>query len=64
MKQEDKLLNPRQAAEILGVSTRTIYQWSWLKKHLPFVKVGGSIRVSEGDLLAFIARRKSHPCKS
>ena len=63
MKSEDKLLNVQKVAEILGVSVRTIYQWSWLGQHLPFVKVGGALRISERDLMSFIEVRKNRPSK-
>lgn len=57
---EEKLLNVKQAAEILGLRPNTLYQWKWLKMHLPFVKVGKSLRVSERDLLKFIEEQKSY----
>ncbi len=56
---EEKLLNIKQTAEILGIQPNTLYQWKWLKVHLPFVKVGKSLRVSERDLLKFIEEQKS-----
>ena len=58
MKEEDRLLNVNEASEILGLKPRTLYQWSWLKKHLPFVKIGKLLRVSERDLTDFIKKNK------
>lgn len=59
--EEDKLLNVKQASEILGIRPKTLYQWKWLKQHLPFVKVGKALRISERDLMNFIERRKRRP---
>ena len=59
--EEDRLLNVKQASEILGIRPKTLYQWKWLKQHLPFVKVGKALRISERDLMNFIERRKRRP---
>lgn len=57
-RKEEKLLNVHQAAEILGIKSKTLYQWKWLKKHLPFIKIGKSLRVSARDLNEFINKNK------
>jgi len=56
-----KLITIREAAEILGISERTLYQWSWRNKHLHFVKVGSALRISEEDLMEYIERRRRVP---
>jgi len=61
MIKKDKLLNVQQAAEILGVNVRTLYMWNWMKKNLPFIKVGRSLRISEKDLFDFIEKGKRFP---
>ena len=41
----EKLLSPKQLADILNVKPGTVY--SWLSRHVdlpPFVKIGGSTR--------------------
>ena len=50
---EDRLLTPRQVAEILGTSRRTVYR---LVDHnsIRWVYLGSSIRVSWIDLQDFI----------
>lgn len=58
---EEKLLNVKQASEILGIRPKTLYQWKWQKIYLPFVKVGKSLRVSEGDIMKFIKNSKIEP---
>jgi excisionase family DNA binding protein len=49
-----RLLRIKDAAKILGVRPRTLYQWKWRGSDLPFTKIGRSLRISEDDLLAFI----------
>lgn len=61
MENQEKLLNVREAAEILGIKTKTLYQWKWRGKLIPFVKVGKSLRISEKDLLDFIKKQKKFP---
>ena len=58
---EEKLLNVEQISDILGIKPKTLYQWKWLKIHLPFVNVGKSLRVSERDLKKFIEDNKVEP---
>jgi excisionase family DNA binding protein len=55
-----KLLTVREAAKVLMLSERTLYQWHWLKKRFPFIKVGGALRISEKDLLQYIEDHKSY----
>ena len=47
---EDRLLSPKEVAQILGLSEKTIYMWKWRRLHLPFVKLGNCLRISEKDL--------------
>ena len=60
---KEKLLNIRQSSEILGIKPKTLYQWSWAKKNLPFIKVGGALRISEEDLFRFIQKNRSNKVK-
>jgi excisionase family DNA binding protein len=46
----------RQAAELLGVSTKTVRRWIKAGE-LPHWKVGGQYRISEDDLNAVVERR-------
>ncbi len=57
----NRLLSLKQASEILGINRGTLYQWKYHKKHLPFVKVGGSIRISEKDLMGFVEKNRIEP---
>jgi len=52
-------LRPREAARVLGVSTRTL--WTWTKTgHVPHVRVGGGKRKTTlypvAELRAWLAR--------
>lgn len=58
---ENNLLNMREAAKILGLKPESLYQWHWLNKHLPFIKIGKALRISEKDLIDFIEKRKRYP---
>jgi len=60
---ENKLMTIREAAQLLGIRERTLYQWSWLRRSLPFVKVGKSLRIREKDLVAFIEKNTRNPTK-
>lgn len=49
----EKLLTPKEAAEILSLSPVTIKKWLWQKK-LKGIKVGSVWRIRESDLKAFL----------
>ena len=52
------LLDNTQAAEFLGVSPTTLTTWRCTKRYdLPYVKIGGSVKYAESDLLRFVERR-------
>jgi excisionase family DNA binding protein len=52
----NKLLTPEQAAELLQVSTRTMYDWL-RNGQVPGVQIGGKLwRIREGDILSQDAR--------
>jgi len=53
-----KLLTAQEVAKILGVKRATIYQWKWKRVDFPFVKVGRSLRVDEGDLHIYLESQK------
>ena len=56
--QIDLLLTYRQAAEVLGVSERSI--WTLVDQgSLPAVRFGRSVRIDPADLRAFIDRAKA-----
>jgi excisionase family DNA binding protein len=54
MSNPDKLLRIKQVADMLGVSTRTVYRRIWAEE-LPAVKIGGLYYVRQADLEQSIA---------
>jgi len=56
--QMTKILNKKEAAELLKVSSKTIGRWV-TARHIPFVKLPGrSIRFEEGALAKWIETRR------
>jgi excisionase family DNA binding protein len=54
----DCLLRPREAAQWLKISERTL--WSLTQRgELPAVRIGRSVRYDLTDLVAFVEARKS-----
>jgi Helix-turn-helix domain len=51
---ENRLLDEHQAAERLGLSVKTLRRWRWLKRGVPWIRVGAAVRYAPGDLSAFI----------
>jgi len=58
-----RLLTYRQAAAILGVVDRTIYNLV-RRGELPAVRFGGNVRIDPRDLEAFIEKAKGRACRS
>ena len=57
----EPLRDVRQAAEILGVPTSTLYDWCRLRK-IPHYKLNGLIRFRVSDLEGFLqAGRRGDP---
>jgi excisionase family DNA binding protein len=50
-----RLLTISQAAERLGLKPATVRFWVWARK-IAYVKVGRSVRISEGVIEEIIAR--------
>ncbi len=52
-----RLISIKAAAEILAISSKTIYSWFYSRSdRLEFVKVGRSLRVVEDSVYALIER--------
>lgn len=51
-----KLLTTQEAANYLGLQTKTLNNWRYSQRtKLKYIKLGGAIRYSQKDLDAFIA---------
>jgi len=59
MSSTSKLLTLAEVANILGVSTLTLYRWNRAGTNLRFVKVGGQLRVRQADLDAYIESNRT-----
>lgn len=49
----ERMVRPEEVRKLLGISERTFYTYAQ-KGILPTVKVGGGLRVKEGDLRRFL----------
>jgi len=58
---QDRLLSIREAAQLLSIREKTLYQWRWQRRGLPFVKIGRCLKVREKDIAAFIERQTTQP---
>ena len=56
----DRLLTPRQAAQVLGVSINTIRKWA-ASRRIPIVKLNRAVRVRQSALAELIERREILP---
>jgi excisionase family DNA binding protein len=54
----EKLLNPSQLAEILGVSPGTIYSWKSRGVDIPYVKIGGTVRFREKAVMDWLEEKE------
>ena len=55
----EKLLNPSQVAEIFGVRTGTIYSWVSRGIDIPYVKIGGTLRFIEKEVMDWLMKKES-----
>src|ERR1700733_13502580 len=53
-----KLLTTDEVAEMTGLSPETLAQWRWLKKEIPFVRLGKKgVCYRQSDIDAWLAKR-------
>ena len=45
----DRLLDPQQAADLLGLRKATLYAWSY-KRKIPSIRIGNRLRFRQSDL--------------
>ena len=57
-KLEKKLMTVQEAAELLGLSERTVWENTAPRGDLPAVRIGRSVRYSKTDLTDFIKRHR------
>jgi excisionase family DNA binding protein len=52
-----ELLTIAEVAELLKISTSGVRRLQ-LRRHIPFVKVGGCIRFVKSDIVSYLAKRR------
>ena len=55
----EKLLTPQEIAEVLGVQSSTIYQWTH-QGYIPHVKIGKFVRFKEKDVEKWVEKKTSN----
>jgi excisionase family DNA binding protein len=63
MDHQDQLLKPREAAELLRVSERTLRRLQ-CENQIPFIRLGRCIRYDKADLVAFVESLKPQDTNS
>ena len=53
-----ELLSPEKVAEVTGLSVETLAQWRSQRRHIPFIKLGRSVRYLLTDVEKYI-----HECR-
>ncbi len=54
----EKLLNPSQLAEILGVRPGTVYSWLSGGVDIPHVKIAGTVRFREKAVMDWLEEKE------
>jgi excisionase family DNA binding protein len=54
----DRLLNPSQLAEIIGIRPGTIYSWLSRGVDIPHVKIQGTLRFREKAVEAWLLQKE------
>ncbi len=57
----EKLLTESQAAELLGLKTKTLSCWRWRKTGPAYIKLSGAVRYRLSDLEDYIDGATVHP---
>jgi len=60
-RETESLLSEIHAAELLGVSSRTLQAWRSRNEGPPFVRMGRAVRYRRQDLLAWIEQNTVAP---
>jgi len=56
IKKEKQLLDTKEAAEFLGISKNTLYEWI-IQRKIPHIKVGRLVKFRREDLEAWLKKR-------
>lgn len=55
---EMRLIKLKDAARLLSLSEKTLYQWHWKGRDFPFVKVGRALRVDWEELVQLVHKNR------
>jgi excisionase family DNA binding protein len=61
--ENDRLLNVRDAATMLGLKPSTLYQWAY-ERRIAHVKIGGALRFRRSAIEKLIATSEVPPFKA
>lgn len=51
-------INEKEAARITGLSVKTLRNFRWQKREIPYAKIGSACRYNLQDLLDFMESKK------
>jgi excisionase family DNA binding protein len=51
-----ELLDPKEVAELTGLSLETLAQWRSQKKHINYLKIGRLVRYTRQDIEDYLRR--------
>ncbi len=54
---EDRLVTAREAAGVLGLREQTLAAWRMTAKHLPYIKVGRTVKYRLSALEAYLDKQ-------
>jgi hypothetical protein len=55
------LLKPTEAAKLLRTTTNTLQQDRYLRRGVPYIKVGHRVLYARNDILAYLTANRSEP---
>ena len=56
--ESDVLLDACEVSAIIGVAVRTLSDWRYRNRHLPYYRLGNHVRYDASDIAAFLARHR------
>ncbi len=54
---EDRLVNPKEAAGMLGLREQTLAAWRMTAKNIPYIKVGRTVKYRLSALEAYLVKQ-------
>ncbi len=60
-KREPRLLTEKEVSALTGLSVCTLRKWRFERRHLPYIKIGSSVRYADTDILALRQTNRIDP---